>query len=107
MLATLDLSRVAGVSSSRVRIVGDDIGVISWVLHLVLHDRTIVALGHGRQPILFQESLIVLLTHEFLRSSLNLDARIVGLLVNDVGGEGRILNRLNKVRLFFLGNIFL
>ena len=107
MLTTLNLSRIAWVGSSDMGIVGDYENVVARVLHFVLHDRTVEGLRHGWQPVRFQEGLIVLLAHEFLGSSLNLDAGIVRLLIDDIWRKGRILNSFDEVLRLLLSYVFL
>ena len=87
VLAALSLSRVAWVSGSDVRVVGNNENVVARVLHLVLHDRALEAFWNWWQLILLKILRIVLLTDVLLRSSLNLLASIKRFLVHDVWGE--------------------
>ena len=87
VLAALSLSRVAWVGRSDVCIVRDDENVVAWVLHLVLHDRALETFWHWWQLIVMKVSGVMLLTHVLLRSSLNLLASDVRLLIDDVRCE--------------------
>ena len=87
MLTTFNLSRIAWVGRSDVRIVGNDKDIVAWVLDLVLHDRTIETLWHWWKLVGMKVPCIVLLAHELLRSSLNLLASVISLLINDVRSE--------------------
>ena len=87
VLTALSLSRVAWVSRSDVRVVGNNENVVARVLDLVLHDRALETFWNWWELIFMKIIDIVLLTNVLLGSSLNLLASVKRLLVNDVGRE--------------------
>ena len=96
---------IAWVGRFDVRDVCDHEDIVSGILNLILHHGSVEGLGNRRQRILLQEAMIVLLSHELLGSSLDLDARVVGLLVDGFGRESRLANGGHKVLHLFLGDL--